>query len=469
MLQFKQWLDEGYRPVAGGALESNINGIWFAKQSAKGSPVTFTVGTKRGRWVGGDLNSNRADGMEVWSDQTLFSDTVDFANTLVGAGAPVLQAQSSMTAYLCWLACGQETVTGGTNAVLTIPAGTATGGTFTLSWVILGQTYTTAAIQWNASAANILTAITAVLPGWNPTTLTAAGGPINTTAVTLTAVGGQALAAQPLPIPTVGGTNLTGGTIGVVTQSTVGTGYQHVATPSDNGGFYFGIAKSVGKTTVHRSQFNDCRVQSLRIEGSSASKVVKVTPTVISLDPGQIITADPTKLDDGLRPFIYTEGAGQFQIDGAVYSGQASFAALFTWGLTEFYGDGVTAYDLTNAEATARIEGLTLLLDQAGLTRFNNQIYGTPTPAANAKPIQGIPALGSYTALLSKVNPNTGLTSESLKIEFFGVKWEPTLAIPANPAGGNVELSFAGAMRKVAGSPPFRITTVTPLDAAFSS
>jgi len=467
-LKFLTWLEKDYWPVAGGALESNINGLWFAKQTAKGSPVASTSWTKRGRWVGGDVQVNRTDGSEAWSDQTLFADTVDFVNTLVGNGAPVLQGQSPLAAYLAWLACGQETVTGGVNEVQTIPAATATGGTFTLSYAILGNTYTTAPIAYNATAAAVLTAIQAALPAqYGGTNIVATGGPVNTTPITLT-YSGVNTARQPIPLPTVNGTALTGGTLAAPTRTTPGSGYSHVATPSDTGGFYFGIAKSVGKSVVHRVQFNDCRCQSLRIEASTASKVLKLTPTVVSFDPGQTMTADPTQLDDGLKPFLYTEAQGSFTIDGVVYSGQSSFAALFTWGLNEFYGDGVLVYDVINNEATARIEGLNLLIDQAGLTRFNNQIYGTPSPGVGAKPITGLPLVGSYSAFFQRINPITGMVSESLKIEFPGIKWEPTLAIPANPAGGAVELSFAGAMRKIAGQPPFRITVVEPLDPAFT-
>jgi hypothetical protein len=486
---FSEWLANGdSKPMAGGALESNINGLWFAKQTAKGSPVTFTTGTKRGRWVGGDLQVNRADGEEAWSDQTLFADTVDFANTLIGNGAPVVQGQSSLTAYLAWISCGQESVTGGTNAVSTLTmTGAPTGGTYTLSVTLGGNTYTTAPIVWNSVASVVLAAIQAAWPGpWGVTAspgpyVVAAGGPFPATPITLTLsngspVTGAGLGFQPAPTITATTSALTGGTAPAIaaTASTPGVGYTHVATPADTGGFWFGCVKSVGKSTVYRTQFNDCRMQSLRIEGSSASKVVKLTPTFLSLDPGQVITADPTGKDDYLKPFIYTEAQGTFTIDGIVYRGQSSFAVLFTWGLNEYYGDAVTPLDVINNTATATIEGLTLLIDANGLTRYFNQIYGNPSPAPGARPIAGIPLIGSYSCLFTRTNPYTGQTSESLSINLPGVKWAPTLAIPANPAGGAVELSFTGAMRKlvdftgVSTTAPFTITTVEPLDAAFT-
>lgn len=478
-VEYTEWLNKSYRPVAGGALESNILGLWFAKQTAKGAPVTFTTGTKRGRWVGGDLQTNRADGTEQWSDQTLFADSVDFANTLTGSGAPVVQGQSSLIAYLCWLGMGQETVTGGVSAVQTLTAsGTVSGGTFTITYTIGGTAYTTAPIAFNATAAAIATAVLAAVPFWPAGTVTGGGGPISTTAVTLTFSG--VLANQPMPLPTVNSTGLTGTTPVITpTSTTTGVPYTHVATPADTGGFWFGIFKSVGKSTVARHQYNDCRMQSLRLEGSSASKVVKATPTIMSLAPGvyQTSGADPTKLDDGLRPFIYTEAQGTYNIDGTVYSGLASFAILFTWGLNEYYGDDVIPFDVINNVATCTLEGLTLLIDSAGLQRYNAQIYGTPTPTAGQSPIKGIPAMGSFSCTFSRTNPLTGQASETLKIEVFGVKWEPTLAIPGNPAGGAVELSFTGMMRKTPGGqyanqtgfPPFRVTVSNWLDPAFSS
>jgi hypothetical protein len=182
-------------------------------------------------------------------------------------------------------------------------------------------------------------------------------------------------------------------------------------------------------------------------------------------------------LDDGLRPFIYTEAHGTYEIDGVIYTGQSAFALMFTWGLNEYYGDDVVPQDLINNVATCTIEGLTLLIDAAGLQRYNSQIYGTPTPSPGQAPIKVLPAMGSYTCLFTRTNPITGLVSESLKLEIFGVKWAPSLAIPANPAGGAVELSFTGSMRKTPGAqytgqtglPPFKITCMNALDAAFSS
>lgn len=467
-VNYAEWLEKDYQPLAGGALESNINGIWFAKQAAKGSPVTFTVGTKRGRWVAGDLQTNRADGNENYSDQTLFADSVDYINTLIGNGSPAVQAQSGLVAYLSWIACGQETVTGGVNAVQTLSiSSTPTSGNFTLQAVVNGVTYPTANIAFNAIATAVASAVQAILP-FSGGTVTGTGGPLPGTPVVLTFTGN--LAAQPVPVLTLGTNALGGGTSPTpsVAQTTVGVGFQHVATPTDTGGFWFGVAKSVGKTVVHRVQYNDCRMQSLRLEGSSAQKVCRATATFLSLDPGQIITADPSKTDDGTVPFIFTEAVGQINIDGTLYDGVPSFAVVFNWALQEYYGDDVVPFDVINQQATCTLEGLSLLIDSAGITRYNQQIYNTPTPAVGAKPTHSLPPVGSFSIMLQKVNPLTAIITQSMKIEVFGVRWAPDLNIPANPDGGAVELALAGSMRKTAANPPFRITTVN-FDAAYSS
>ena len=75
---------------------------------------------------------------------------------------------------------------GGTAEVQTVtPGGTISGGSFTLTLPIQGGVVT-GPIQWNATAANVKTAIDAALTG---NTITVGGGPVNTTAFTLTFTG----------------------------------------------------------------------------------------------------------------------------------------------------------------------------------------------------------------------------------------------------------------------------------------
>jgi hypothetical protein len=47
-------------------VESNVYGLWAAKQAAKGTGAT--AATKKLIQVGGGINPNRDDGSENWSD-----------------------------------------------------------------------------------------------------------------------------------------------------------------------------------------------------------------------------------------------------------------------------------------------------------------------------------------------------------------------------------------------------------------
>jgi hypothetical protein len=228
--------------------------------------------------------------------------------------------------------------------------------------------------------------------------------------------------------------------------------YEHVATPAASG-LWSKWWKRAGGSIVLRQILADCRLTSLRIEGSSANKVVKVTPTFISLKAGEVFTADPVPVTLDEIPLSYTEGEGRFEIDGEVYRGHSAFAIVINDGVAPWYGDAVVPEDVIFGTASVDLEGITILVNQQGLERYNAQIYGDATPAAGTMPLRTIPALGSYVVDLQRG------ADRQLKIEVPGVKWSSDLAIAGNPGGGPVELALAGQARAVAGEPMVRITT----------
>jgi len=175
-----------------------------------------------------------------------------------------------------------------------------------------------------------------------------------------------------------------------------GDPFEHVSTPNSAGSFWSTWWKKVGGGIVLRQKFNDCRLVSLRVEGSSATKIVRVIPTFISLDSGEIFAGDPVQAEDADDALIYTEGAGRFNIDGVVYRAHSSFAFTVTDGVAPWYGDDVVPQDVVFGQGNIAIENVTMLVDQAGLSWYYTQIYGTPTPAVGAKPLRNIPLLGSY-------------------------------------------------------------------------
>lgn len=212
--------------------------------------------------------------------------------------------------------------------------------------------------------------------------------------------------------------------------------------------FWFTLWKRVGQTAILRQAFNDCRMTSLRIEGSSANKVVKATPTLFSLDPGVVYATDPTLAVETDKPFLYTEAVGTFTIDGTVFKGHSSFAVVINDNLAPWYGDDVAPYDVAVGQGAINIEGITILVDTAGLQQYNKIIYGSATPTAGTKPQKTV-YMGSYTFTLSR---GTGATARSVQFTLPNVHWAPdSVAVPINPDGGPTELALAADARTSAG------------------
>ena len=429
------------------SIEARTEALWIAKQSALRTPVATAA--KRARKVGGSIDVNRADANQNWSDGNRFATAEDYVDTLVGNGAPVVQGQAGVLAYLLYLMNGQET------------------------------------------------------------SVTAVAGPSGL--------------------------------------------WDHVGSPSNSGGFWFGAWTKVGETIVKREKFNDCRLSSLRIEGSSGQKTINATPTLVSLDPGEVYTSDPVQAEDADRSLNYVEGEGRFKINGALFRAHSSFAFTMNDAVAPWYGDAARPRDVSFGQATIDIEGVTILVDQQGKDYYDETIYGTTNPPAGTKPRTDLPIIGSYelelkrgtvidvsivgatagtytltvdgqttagipfnstaaqvqaaVEALANVIPGdvvvsggphpgtavrlvfgregrvvtgtfTGLTGgansatnrgheKGAKFEFPGVKWSPDIALAGNPDGGATELALGAQVRKVAGSPIFQ-STVRCADPAYS-
>jgi hypothetical protein len=332
-------------------VETNIYSLWGAKQTAKGSPAAEA--TKKFLQVAGDLNVNRDDGSENWSDGSKFGSSTDWINSIGGAGSPGIEAQSDALAYLLWLFHGAETVTGTTPKV-------------------------------------------------------------------------------------------------------------HKTEPG-NSFFWSTWWKRVGQTQIQRQKFNDCRIGSLVIEGSTANKAVRVTPNVLSLDAGEIFSSDPAKAISSNPVFIYTEGSGTFTIDSVVMRGHSQFSITFDEGLTPVYGDDVTVYDFARGLAKVTL-GVTIYADSDGMAQYNKLVYGEASPAAGKKPIKTQPTYGSYSFNLAKASPLT----DAFKFNAEAVKWTPFDAVAPAPDGGPTEISLAGELRLKTGKPLYTCE-VTNEDAAYTS
>lgn len=216
-----------------------------------------------------------------------------------------------------------------------------------------------------------------------------------------------------------------------------------------NAFFWSTFWRRVGRTQVDRHKFIDCRISQMVIEGSTANKAVRATPTILSLDPAQNLAADPTwPAMPTKAPFLYTDGTGTFTLDGVVHSGHSQFTLTINEDLSPIYADDVLALDVVPGNPTVTI-GATVFLDANGYAAWNKQIYGTATPADLAKPIKSLPALGSYSFYL-KARDNAGaLNGDEFKLTIPGVQWQVPEKPDPNPDGGNAEIALAGASRIV--------------------
>lgn len=232
---------------------------------------------------------------------------------------------------------------------------------------------------------------------------------------------------------------------------------KHTFVPLPGAGFWTTWFRRVGASQIQRQNYVDSRIGQIVIEGSTAQKVVKVTPSVISLDPAVVVAADPVSAATlpVKRPFIYTEGTGTFTIDTLVQRGHSQFTLTSNADLSVVYGDDTTGYAVVSGNPRVTL-GCTIYMDADGLAQYNRLVYGTATPAAGTKPLKTIPALGSYGFTLGALTPSTGVANGDIyKLTVPGVKW----AIPPAPApsqgGGGAEIALAGEMRVVAGQPAY--------------
>jgi hypothetical protein len=236
--------------------------------------------------------------------------------------------------------------------------------------------------------------------------------------------------------------------------------WSHEATPG-TAGFWATVWKRIGGSIIERQLYGDSKISGIQWEGSTASKVLRITPTILSLNPGEIFAADPAAAmptGAGEMPFLYTEGQGAFEIDGTVIPGQSQFTVNCDEALGPYYGDDVVPVDLVVGNPTITV-AVTLLVDAAGVAQYNTRVYGSATPAAGTKPLHFLDPIGSYEFLLTRKNSAGPITpARSFKLELPGVQWAPDVALPPNNEGGAMELSLAGEARLVTGQPRIRVT-----------
>lgn len=445
-------------------LEPNISNLQFGKQTSKGTENAAP--THRVKQVGGDLTINRDDGSEEYSDGSKHGAQTDYLNNLTGNGSPAFEATPSETAAALWLAHGGETVTAGTNNVWTV-GGSPASGAFVLQIWDGTQTISVASQANTVASAALATAVNAAMlaAGHTGTPVVGAGGPLNTTPITLT-FSGVTAAAKPFYLTK--GADTTSPAV-TLTDTTPAVRTKHQFVPSAVQGHWATFIKRVGSTVIQRQSFIDCLIGGFTLESSTANKITRLTPTILSLDPGKTVAADPSAtLPTGVdgQPFLYTEGTGSFTIDGLVQPGQSQFTFTVNEDRAPVYGDDVVAYDFAVGNPSATI-GVTMGFDANGLAEYNRLVYGTTTPSTGQKPNKYLPALGSYSIDLKQKDNAGNLTGNRLVVTIPGVKWAVPDAPAPNPSGGPTEIALAGMMRPVGAQQPYTIDVYNG-DAAYT-
>lgn len=256
----------------------------------------------------------------------------------------------------------------------------------------------------------------------------------------------------------------------VTTNVVTATLKDHVVIPSNTPGPYSTWWKTIGLTAPKRERFDDCRIGQVQLEGSTANKAIRVTPTVMALDPAKNLAADPTwpALPDPKTVLLFTEAAGAFMIDGVVIRGHSQFTVVLNENIGAKFTDDTVPYDVQRQGEPVATIAVTIEADAAGTAQYNKLLYGTATPTAGQAPMRRVPALGAYQFTMNKVDTDGTTILGGFRFEMPGVRWTKPDYPGPQPGGGDATLALAGSMRLVSGQPEWR-TTVTNGLAAYTA
>lgn len=248
---------------------------------------------------------------------------------------------------------------------------------------------------------------------------------------------------------------------------TAGTGSApgtHVLTPANAGGRWLTFWKTVGAAVPNKEKYNDSRISQLVIGASSSQKVLRITPTIISCDPGITYAVDPVATDDGEDPFLWTQSHGTFNIDGlgaGLITEISELTLTINDGLNPWYGEDIRVNSVVPSRGTIGV-AFTLLLTDQTLPIYNQIHYGDPTPAAGSAPINTV----HYGSIDMNMSFGSGDDARSWQQEIPKVRYATDLAVSGLVDGGPIEMAVGGEARKLDGTTPMLTITVTSADAA---
>lgn len=185
---------------------------------------------------------------------------------------------------------------------------------------------------------------------------------------------------------------------------------------------YFTFGEDVGPV-LERS--NDCRLASYRVEASQASKVCRITPQILAVDPSEVQDTAPTKANDTADPMLWTEVEGRAVINGVNMEGIAGFAAVFGRDLQISRAQSPRPHDVFVNRAAVSLENIPVKVDQDTLDFLYSLSHGDSSPAHGAKPTVYLPDEGDFSVDMRK-----------------GKLWE--ISFTGSPTGGTFTPSING-------------------------
>lgn len=227
---------------------------------------------------------------------------------------------------------------------------------------------------------------------------------------------------------------------------TAGPPVKHTMTTSNAGSRWLTFWKTVGVAVSNKEQYVDCKISQLVIAASSASKVLRLTPTVMSLNPGITYATDPVAADSGEDPFLWTQAEGTFNIDAkgpGVITEISECTLTVNDGLNPWYGDSIRVNSLVPSRGTIGV-AFTLLLTDVTLPIYNQIHYATDTPATGTQPVNTV----HYGSIDFKMSFGAaGAAHRSWRTLIPKVRYATDVAVSGRVDGGPIEMAVGGEAR----------------------
>jgi hypothetical protein len=211
-----------------------------------------------------------------------------------------------------------------------------------------------------------------------------------------------------------------------------------------------GVLEGTGAGAPRREQYEDGRITQLVFEGSTANKMLRVTPTFLFARPGKIReTTDPTATIPSERPFVYTDGSSQFKFStdtatAVIQTSTTSFQITVNDTLNAAPGDTITPLGYLPGESICSV-AIETTANADSIGQYNRLMYGAAAPSVGDYPTSDLPSV--YGSLDIKLNYGTGAGARSIQFLIPQIKWTPTGEIPTNTDGSPVTLNFTGEAR----------------------